>query len=144
MGRGRKGFCRSWCSVWSSTVGQHLRNGISLPALLGRVGAAQNWCHPIPPTLRAWGLQQRRPQCRAPWCFWVRKATKSLKNESLFVKKKLFSPSVFIIRQVPCAPVQACNIFYFILGHFCVYLNVRIGADRDKSPVNSFTNYQKL
>lgn len=60
-----------------------------------------------------------------------------------FLKKKLFSPSVFIIRQVPRALVHACGIFDFILGNFCVRLEVRIGADRNKSPVNSFANYQK-
>lgn len=86
-------------------------------------------------------MQQRPPQGRAPWCFWVRKATEGLKDESL-LKKKLFSP-VFIIRQVPCALGHACNSFDFIVGNFCVHLNVRIGAGRNKSPINSLANYQK-
>lgn len=43
------------CSVWSSTWGQHLRNGISLAALLGNVGAAQlsPGCDPIFPPCEA-------------------------------------------------------------------------------------------
>lgn len=71
MGRARKGFLQ----VLVLCRGQRWRNGIffSWEQLTSHLPEPQFHL------LGGWGLQ-RSPQCRAPWCFWVRRAREGLKD----------------------------------------------------------------
>lgn len=99
-------------------------------------------CDPISPPGRV-GIAAETSSVQGSVVFLSQKGYRRLKILKPFLTKRFFSPSAFIVRQVPGALVHACNIFDFIHSNFCVHLNVRIGADRNKSPVNSFANYQE-